>query len=148
MTLPLIQIVALQLKTAQAVTDNAVEVAFADQGYEGEKPAEVAAAQGLELIVVKLPQAKKGFVLLPRRWVVERSFAWMTRFRRLVRDYETLRHHLGRMAPDRLHLSHAQTRRFTRRRFITASKPPHLARISHTHHDGYIITNILIAVRG
>ena len=76
------------LRTAQAVTDNAVEVAFADQGYEGEKPAEVAAAQGVELIVVKLPQAKKGFVLLPRRWVVERSFAWMTRFRRLVRDYE------------------------------------------------------------
>jgi transposase len=38
--------------------------------------------------VVKLPTAKRGFVLLPRRWVVERSFAWMTRFRRLVRDYE------------------------------------------------------------
>ena len=33
-------------------------------------------------------QAKKGFVLLPRRWVVERSFAWATRFRRLVRDFE------------------------------------------------------------
>jgi transposase len=76
------------LKTAQAVTDGAIEVAFADQGYEGEKPAEAAAAQGVELIVVKLPQARKGFVLLPRRWVVERSFAWMTRFRRLVRDYE------------------------------------------------------------
>jgi transposase len=76
------------LKTAQAVTDGAIEVAFADQGYEGEKPAEAAVAQGVELIVVKLPQAKKGFVLLPRRWVVERSFAWMTRFRRLVRDYE------------------------------------------------------------
>ena len=34
------------------------------------------------------PEAKKGFVLLPRRWVVERSFAWATRFRRLVKDYE------------------------------------------------------------
>ncbi|MFT8243722.1 transposase, partial [Roseomonas sp. BN140053] len=33
---------------------------------------------------------KRGFVLLPRRWVVERSFAWATRFRRLVRDYERL----------------------------------------------------------
>ncbi len=38
--------------------------------------------------MVKLPEAKHGFVLLPRRWVVERSFAWKTRFRRLVRDYE------------------------------------------------------------
>lgn len=76
------------LKTVQAVTDGAVEVAFADQGYEGEKPAEAAAAQGVELIVVKLPEAKKGFVLLPKRWIVERSFAWTTRFRRLVRDYE------------------------------------------------------------
>ena len=40
------------------------------------------------LEVVKLPDAKRGFVLLPRRWVVERSFAWTTRFRRLVKDYE------------------------------------------------------------
>ena len=35
-------------------------------------------------------EARRGFVLLPRRWVVERSFAWLTRFRRLVRDYERL----------------------------------------------------------
>ncbi|HAB18101.1 MAG TPA: IS5/IS1182 family transposase, partial [Verrucomicrobiales bacterium] len=40
--------------------------------------------------VVKLPKAKRGFVLLPRRWVVERSFAWAARFRRLARDYERL----------------------------------------------------------
>ncbi len=40
--------------------------------------------------MVKLPQAKRGFVLLPRRWVVERSFAWLARFRRLARDYERL----------------------------------------------------------
>ena len=37
---------------------------------------------------MKLPEAKRGFVLLPRRWVVERTFAWATRFRRLVKDYE------------------------------------------------------------
>ena len=61
-----------------------------DQGYEGERPAEAAAAHGIRLEVVKLPEAKRGFVLLPRRWVVERSFAWATRFRRLVRDYERL----------------------------------------------------------
>jgi transposase len=40
------------------------------------------------LEVVKLPEAKRGFVLLPRRWVVERSFAGAIRFRRLVKDYE------------------------------------------------------------
>lgn len=39
---------------------------------------------------MKLPEAKKGFVLLPRRWVVERSFGWLARFRRLLRDYERL----------------------------------------------------------
>jgi transposase len=44
----------------------------------------------MRLEVVRLPEAKRGFVLLPRRWVVERSFAWMTRFRRLARDYERL----------------------------------------------------------
>ena len=41
-------------------------------------------------MVVKLEEAKRGFVLLPRRWVVERSFAWASRFRRLARDYERL----------------------------------------------------------
>ena len=61
-----------------------------DQGYTGERAATAARANGIELNVVKLPQAKRGFVLLPRRWVVERSFAWATRFRRLVKDYERL----------------------------------------------------------
>ena len=45
---------------------------------------------GIALEVVKLPEAKRGFVLLPRRWVVERAFARMARFRRLARDYERL----------------------------------------------------------
>ena len=74
----------------QAVTGEAVEVAFVDQGYTGQPAAEAAAAQGIHLEVVKLPGAKRGFVLLPRRWVVERSFAWLARFRRLARDYERL----------------------------------------------------------
>src|SRR5512135_3217624 len=74
----------------QEVTGHTVELAFVDQGYTGDAPAQAAQEHGLQLEVVKLPQAKRGFVLLPRRWVVERSFAWMTRFRRLARDYERL----------------------------------------------------------
>ena len=61
-----------------------------DQGYTGEAPAAEAAARGIRLEVVKLPEAKRGFVLLPKRWVVERSFGWAARFRRLARDYERL----------------------------------------------------------
>ena len=74
----------------QDVTGEAIEVAFVDQGYTGDHPAQDAAVHGIHLEVVKLPEAKKGFVLLPRRWVVERSFAWAARFRRLSRDYERL----------------------------------------------------------
>ena len=72
----------------QEVTQNSVEVAFVDQGYSGEDPKNDAKAAGIELMVVKLPEAKKGFVLLPKRWIVERSFAWTARFRRLARDFE------------------------------------------------------------
>jgi transposase len=72
----------------QAATDQNVEIAFVDQGYTGERAAKAAAEHGIQLEVVKLSEAKRGFVLLPRRWVVERSFAWATRFRRLVKDYE------------------------------------------------------------
>lgn len=74
----------------QSVTGENVEVAFVDQGYTGEQAAQAAATEGIKLEVVKLPEAKKGFVLLPKRWVVERSFAWVARFRRLARDYERL----------------------------------------------------------
>ena len=78
------------VEAVQQVTGETVELAFVDQGYTGDAPAEVAAQHGVTLEVVKLPQAKQGFVLLPRRWVVERSFAWMRRFRRLAKDYERL----------------------------------------------------------
>ena len=77
-------------RRCRQVTGETVELAFVDQGYTGEAAAEAAAAHGIRLEVVKLPEAKRGFVLLPRRWVVERSFAWAARFRRLARDYERL----------------------------------------------------------
>lgn len=82
--------VADLVEEVQQATGENVQVAFVDQGYTGEEPAEQAAKRGIRLIVVKLEEAKKGFVLLPRRWVVERSFAWAARFRRLAKDYERL----------------------------------------------------------
>jgi transposase len=82
--------VAILAAAVQEATGDAVEVAFVDEGYTGDEPAAAAAAHGIRLEVVKLPEAKHGFVLLPRRWVVERSFAWVARFRRLARDYERL----------------------------------------------------------
>jgi transposase len=74
----------------QQVTGDAVELAYVDQGYTGPHAAQAAAAHHMDLVVVKLAEAKKGFVLLPKRWVVERSFGWAGRFRRLARDYEQL----------------------------------------------------------
>jgi transposase len=72
------------------VTGQTVEVALVEQAYTGDLPAAEAQQHGIQLAVVKLPEAKRGFVLLPRRWVVERAFAWTARFRRLVRDDERL----------------------------------------------------------
>lgn len=74
----------------QEATSESVELAYVDQGYTGERPACEAEAGGIRLEVVKHPESKRGFVLLPRRWVVERDFAWASRFRRLVKDYERL----------------------------------------------------------
>jgi transposase len=82
--------VAELAEQVQGVTGGTVEVAFVDQGYTGAQVRRDAASQGLKVIVVKLSDIKHGFVLLPVRWVVERSFAWMARFRRLARDYERL----------------------------------------------------------
>ncbi|MGQ9483342.1 MAG: IS5 family transposase [Chloroflexus sp.] len=72
----------------QEVTGDTVEVAVGDQGSTGEQPAAEAAAYGIRLEVVTLPTAMRGVVVLPRRWVVERRFAWMTCCRRVVRDDE------------------------------------------------------------
>jgi transposase len=72
----------------QETTSGTVELGFVDQGDLGETPAAAAATHGIQLEVIKPAGAKRGFVLSPRRWVVERSFAWAARFRRLAKDYE------------------------------------------------------------
>lgn len=74
----------------QQATGENVEMAYVDQGYTGEKASEAAKEHGIRLEVVKHEEVKRSFVLLPRRWVVERDFAWASRFRRLVKDYERL----------------------------------------------------------
>ncbi len=82
-------------KKVQDATGKNVEIAFVDQGYTGEDAAKQAESNGIKLEVVKHTEPKKGFVLLPRRWVVERTFGWLGRFRRLARDYERLAQVLG-----------------------------------------------------
>jgi transposase len=82
--------VAALAEAVQAATGERVELAYVDAGYTGDQPERAAAERGIALEVVKLDEVKRGFVLLPRRWVVERSFAWLARFRRLARDYERL----------------------------------------------------------
>ena len=82
--------VAALAEDVQSVTGQTVELGFVDQGYTGAAPAAAAQEHGIRLEVAKLEEAKRGFVLLPRRWVVERSFAWASRFRRLSKDYERL----------------------------------------------------------
>ncbi len=82
--------VAALAAAVQAATGQHVELTYVDSGYMGDRTERAAAAHGIALTVVKLDAVKRGFVLLPRRWVVERSFGWLARFRRLARDYERL----------------------------------------------------------
>lgn len=74
----------------QEATGESVEIAYVDQGDTGEQPAAAAQARGIRLEVVKHAGAERGFVLLPERWVAERSSAWAARCRRLARDHERL----------------------------------------------------------
>ena len=82
--------VAALAREVQKVCQQSVQVAFVDQGYTGPDAAQAAEEQGIRLEVVKHSEAKRGFVLLPRRWVVERTFDWLGRFRRLARECERL----------------------------------------------------------
>jgi transposase len=105
----------------QAETSGSIEVVYADQGYTGAVPEEAAAQEGINLVVIKHAGPKRGFVLLPRRWVVERTFAWMANFRRLNRDYERLAEtlrclHLGAYAVTLLARAMRDQRRGTAKR--------------------------------
>ena len=82
--------VAALADAIQDATGNAVEIVWVDQGSTGEDARRQADGWGIRLIVVKHTEAKRGFVRLPRRWVVERTFVWLTRFRRLAKDDERL----------------------------------------------------------
>jgi transposase len=74
------------------VTGDAVAIAYVDQGYTGDEAAHNTETHHMQLEVVKLPEVKKGFVLLPKRCVVERRFAWTGRFRRLSRENDWQKH--------------------------------------------------------
>ena len=67
-----------------------LEVIYADAAYQGPKLAQwVSECGGWRLEVVEKPKGQRGFSVLPKRWVVERTFAWLMRHRRMARDYET-----------------------------------------------------------
>ena len=78
--------VAALAEAVQDATGERVTRASMDAGYTGARPQQLAAAHGIAPAVVTLDAVKRGFVLLPRRWVVERSFGRLARFRRLARD--------------------------------------------------------------
>jgi transposase len=82
--------VAAVARATQEATGESVVAAFVDGSYRGPIAHDAAQEHGIRLEVVMLPDTRKGFVLLPKRWVVERSFAWLSRFRRLAKDYERL----------------------------------------------------------
>lgn len=80
------------LKAIGAETDlvKQLELIWADGGYRGELISWVEETLGWKLEIVEKPKDQSGFQVLPKRWIVERTFAWLVRQRRLARDYERL----------------------------------------------------------
>lgn len=72
------------------ITEQTVQVGFVDQGDTGEEAAYAAAVHNIGLQMVKRLPGQTGFVRLPQRWLVERHFTWLSRFRRLAHDDERL----------------------------------------------------------
>lgn len=79
----------LAVKVQQA-TGESVQVCFADGAYCGQVTADNLASCGLKLVVVKRTDGQVGFKVLPKRWIVERTLGWLSRFKRFARDYERL----------------------------------------------------------
>lgn len=65
-----------------------LEKVYADGGYAGRLEEWAPDETGFTLEIVRKPADQKGFQVLPKRWVVERTFAWCGRYRRLSKDYE------------------------------------------------------------
>lgn len=88
---------------------------WADQAYAGELVAWVWSLRPwrkVSLEIVKRPEGIKGFLLLPKRWIVERTFAWLGRYRRLSKDYEYLTQSSETMI--RVAMIHLMVRRLAR----------------------------------
>ncbi len=81
---------AFRITAALREALSTITLVWADAGYAGRFVRDARKIWDLAVAIVTRPDQAKGFVLLHRRWVVERCFAWLTKFRRLVRDYETL----------------------------------------------------------
>lgn len=84
---------AHRLLTALSSQFSTIRLVWADGGYAGRLVLWAKKVLSLTIEVVKRTDDTKGFKVLPRRWVVERTFAWISKFRRCVRDYETLPTH-------------------------------------------------------
>ena len=84
---------AFRITAALREAFSTITMVWADAGYTGRFVRDARKIWDLAVAIVKRPDQAKGFVLLRRRRVVERSFAWLIKFRRLVRDYETLPSH-------------------------------------------------------
>jgi transposase len=81
---------ALALKAARAAGRDRLRLAWADRAYHGDWRHWAARELGVTINIVEQPPGQKGFQVLPRRWVIERTHAWITRRRRCARDYERL----------------------------------------------------------
>jgi transposase len=88
---------AMLLKRARARGRRLLALVWGDKAYNGDWRHWAKRALGVTVEVVEQLEGQKGFQVLPRRWVVERTHAWITRRRRCARDYERLPSHHAAM---------------------------------------------------
>ena len=68
--------------------EHPIQTMYADGSYRGALESLVATFCDWKLVIVEKPPQQKGFCVLPKRWIVERTFAWLSKYRRLAKDYE------------------------------------------------------------